>query len=238
MVITKPEDKIILAIDGLSLSEAIYLLKICPNLKWIKVGLELFSKEGPTAIKTFKDMGKKIFLDLKFHDIPNTMSSACYEVTKYGVDMISIHSFAGSRALRLSKEASIEGAKELNINPPQIIGVTVLTSFSSIEFRTDLNIDESIENYVFKLADICSKAGLDGCVCSPWEVKKLRQAFTKEFKLVTPGIRLDNKNDDQNRVMKPIDALNNGASQLVIGRSITKSSNPQKTFSEICRSIH
>ena len=237
MVITRPEDKIILAIDGLSLSEAIYLLNICPDLKWIKVGLELFSKEGPAAIKIFKDMGKKIFLDLKFHDIPNTMSASCYEVTKYGVDMISIHSFAGSRALRLSKEASIEGAKELNIKPPIIIGVTVLTSFSPIEFRTDFNISESLENYVFKLAGICCEAGLDGCVCSPWEAKKLRQFFTNDFKLVTPGIRLDNKKDDQNRIMKPIDALNNGASQLVIGRSITKSKDPEKTFLEICQSI-
>ncbi len=236
MEIPKPEDKIILAIDGLSLSEAINLLKICPNLIWVKVGLELFSKEGPAVIKTFKDMGKKIFLDLKFHDIPNTMRSACYEVTKYGVDMISLHSVAGSRALKLSKEASIEGAKELNIKPPEIIGVTVLTSFSSIEFQTDLSINKSIEDYVFKLAGICSDAGLDGCVCSPWEAKKLRQSF-KEFKLVTPGIRINNKNHDQNRVMKPIEALNNGASQLVIGRSITNSKNPPKIFEEICKTI-
>ncbi len=238
MAFNKPEDKIILAIDGLSLSESIDLLNICPDLKWIKIGLELFSKEGPKAIETFKNMGKQIFLDLKFHDIPNTMSSSCYEVTKYGVDMISIHSFAGSRALRLSKEASVEGAKELNIKPPMIIGVTVLTSFSSIEFQTDLNIYESIENYVSRLAGICSEAGLDGCVCSPWELKKLRQSFTNDFKLVTPGIRIDENNDDQNRVMKPLDALNNGASQLVIGRSITKSKDPQKTFLEICRSIN
>ena len=237
MVITKPEDKIILAIDGLSISEAISLLKICPDLKWIKVGLELFSKEGPTAINTFKEMGKKIFLDLKFHDIPNTMRSACYEVSKYGVDMVSVHSLAGSRALKLSKEASIEGAKELNMKPPMIIGVTVLTSHSSIEFQTDLNIHDSIENYVFKLASICVQSGLDGCVCSPWEAKRMRQSFPKEFNLVTPGIRLDNNNDDQNRVMTPVDALNNGASQLVIGRSITKAKNPQKIFSEICRSM-
>ena len=237
MIKIKPEERIILAIDGLSASEAISLIKNCPDLKWVKVGLELFTKEGPLIISTFKDMGKKIFLDLKFHDIPNTMKSACYEVSKYGVDMISVHSFAGSKALKLSKEATIKGAKELNIEPPMIIGVTVLTSISSIEFQTDFNINESIEEYVFKLARICNEAGLDGCVCSPWEAKKLRNFFPEEFNLVTPGIRLDNKNDDQNRVMKPIDALNNGASQLVIGRSITNSQNPKKTFSEICRSI-
>ena len=110
-----PEDKIILAIDGLNLNEAVLLLKSCPDIKWIKVGLELFSKEGPKVINIFKQMGKKIFLDLKFHDIPNTMKSACYEVSKYGVDMISVHSLAGARALKLSKKASLEGAKESNV---------------------------------------------------------------------------------------------------------------------------
>ncbi len=237
MVNSKPEDKIILAVDGLSVKEAKSLLNNCPDLKWIKVGLELFSREGPKVISTFKDMGKKIFLDLKFHDIPNTMKSACYEVSKYGVDMISVHSFAGLKALKLSKEASIKGAKELSIKPPMIIGVTVLTSISSIEFQADFNINESIEDYVLKLAGICFEAGLDGCVCSPWEARKLRNSFPKEFNLVTPGIRLDNNNDDQNRVMSPLNALHNGASQLVIGRSITKSRNPQKIFSEICGSI-
>ena len=237
MEFLEPQDKIILAIDGLNISDAITLLKGCPNLRWVKVGLELFMKEGPEVINIFKDMGKKIFLDLKFHDIPNTMKSACYEVSKYGVDMISIHSLAGSRALKLSKQASVEGARELNIKPPTILGVTVLTSLSKVEFQTDLNIHESIEEYVFKLARVCYDSGLDGCVCSPWEVRKLRRFFPNSFKLVTPGIRLENIKDDQNRVMTPIDALTNGANQLVIGRSITKSTNPQKMFSEICKSI-
>ena len=237
MEFLEPQDKIILAIDGLNISDAITLLKGCPNLRWVKVGLELFMKEGPEVINIFKDMGKKIFLDLKFHDIPNTMKSACYEVSKYGVDMISLHSLAGSRALKSSKEASVEGARELNIKPPTIIGVTVLTSLSRVEFQTDLNIHEPIEEYVFKLARVCYDSGLDGCVCSPWEVRKLRRFFPNAFKLVTPGIRLENTKDDQNRVMTPIDALTNGANQLVIGRSITKSKDPQKIFSEICKSI-
>ncbi len=231
------EDKIILAIDGLNIYEAKELLGKCPNLKWIKIGLELFTKEGPSVIKIFKDLNKKIFLDLKFHDIPNTMKSACYEVSKYGVDMITVHSFAGSKALKLSKEATIEAANNFNFEPPIVIGVTVLTSISSIEFKNDLNINHSVEDYVLKLAEICNDAGLDGCVCSPWEAKKLRSSFSQEFKLVTPGIRLESTNDDQSRVMSPVEALNNGANQLVIGRSITKAKDPQKTFLEICRSI-
>ena len=238
MGIIKPEDKIILAIDGFNLYEAISLLKNFPNLKWVKIGLELFSKEGPAVIKIFKEMEKKIFLDLKFHDIPNTMKSACYEVSKYGVDMISLHSFAGRKALKLSKEATIKGAKESNFTPPSVLGITVLTSISSDEFKDDLNIQTSIEEHVFRQAELCYDAGLDGCVCSPLEVKKLRISFSNNFKLVTPGIRLEkNKNDDQNRVMTPRDALNNGASQLVIGRTITKSNDPQQTFADICKSI-
>jgi len=239
MEIVKPEDKIILAIDGLDVAEAISLLQDCPKLSWVKVGLELFSKEGPSVIDKFKDMGKKVFLDLKFHDIPNTMQSACYEVSKYGVDMISLHAFAGSRALKLSKEASLKGAIESNNIPPSIVGITVLTSLSLIEFQNELNIQNSIEDHVLKLADICFKAGLDGCVCSPWEVEKLRLSLPKTFKLVTPGIRLQNhNNDDQNRVMKPNEALKRGASQLVIGRSITQSSDPRQTFSDICRNLN
>ena len=238
MEIIKPEHRIILAIDGLNVYEAIALLKNCPNLKWVKIGLELFLREGPSVIKIFKEMGKKIFLDLKFHDIPNTMKSACYEVSKYGVDMISLHSSAGYRALKLSKEATINGAKESNIKPPSVLGITVLTSLSSDEFHNDLNIQASIQDHVFKQAGLCFDAGLDGCVCSPWEVKNLRLSFNNGFKLVTPGIRLQNhENDDQNRVMTPSDALNNGASQLVIGRSITKAKDPYKIFSDICKSI-
>tara|TARA_Y100001970_G_scaffold9327_1_gene10885 strand:+ start:22832 stop:23551 length:720 start_codon:yes stop_codon:yes gene_type:complete len=238
MEIIKPEDKIILAIDGLNIDESIRLLKVCPNLKWVKVGLELYAREGPCVIKTFKEMGKKIFLDLKFHDIPNTMKSACYEVSKYGVDMISLHSFAGYKALSLSKVATIEGAREANFNPPKVVGITVLTSLSSDEFHKELNIQTSIAEYVFKQAGLCYDAGLDGCVCSPLEVKQLRRTFGNDFKLVTPGIRIKNQiTDDQTRVMTPIEALNNGANQLVIGRTITKSSDPQKIFAEICKSI-
>ena len=234
----KPEDKIILAIDGLNICDAVSILKDCPSLRWIKVGLELFSREGPSVIKTFKDMNKKVFLDLKFHDIPNTMKSACYEVSRYGVDMISLHAFAGSRAMRISKEASIQGAKESNIKPPSVVGITVLTSLSAKEFKNDLSIQTSIQDHVLKLARLSYDAGLDGCVCSPREVKKLRLSLDNRFNLITPGIRLKtSNNDDQNRVMTPCEALANGANQLVIGRLITKSKDPHKTFHDICKSI-
>ncbi len=235
---TNPSDKIIVAIDGMDKYEAISFLKRCPDISWIKVGLELFTGEGPSIIKIFKDMNKKIFLDLKFHDIPNTMSSASYHVSKLGVDIISLHASAGLKALQLSKEATLRGAREINNKPPEVIAVTVLTSLSPYNFRNELNRKSSIEENVLSLSKLTYSAGLDGCVCSPLEVKTLRNRFDEEFKLITPGIRFSINNiDDQSRVMSPADAISNGASKIVIGRAITKNNDPNKIFSEICMSI-
>jgi len=238
MSLNNPSDKIIVAIDGMDRNEAISFLKGCPDISWIKVGLELFTKEGPTIINTFKDMDKKIFLDLKFHDIPNTMSSASYHVSKLGVDIISLHASAGLKALQLSKEATIKGAREINNKPPEVIAITVLTSISPQNFKYELNRESSIEENVLSLSKLTYDAGLDGCVCSPLEVKSLRDKYDDNFKLITPGIRflIDDIND-QSRVMSPVDAISNGASKIVVGRAITKSNNPSKIFSEICNSI-
>ena len=238
MSLNNPSDKIIVAIDGMDRNEAISFLKRCPDISWIKVGLELFTKEGPTIIKTFKDMDKKIFLDLKFHDIPNTMSSASYHVSKLGVDIISLHASAGLKALQLSKEATLKGAREINNKPPEVIAITVLTSISPQNFKYELNRESSIEENVLSLSKLTYDAGLDGCVCSPLEVKSLRDKYDDNFKLITPGIRflIDDIND-QSRVMSPVEAISNGASRIVVGRAITKSNNPSKIFSEICNSI-
>ena len=233
-----PSDKIIVALDGMDRNEAISFLKSCPDISWIKVGLELFTKEGPTIIKTFKDMDKKIFLDLKFHDIPNTMSSASYQVSKLGVNIISLHASAGLKALQLSKEATLKGAREINNKPPEVIAITVLTSISPHDFKYELNRESSIEENVLSLSKLTYDAGLDGCVCSPLEVKSLRDKYDDNFKLITPGIRfLIDDTNDQSRVMSPVDAISNGASRIVVGRAITKSNNPSKIFSEICKSI-
>ena len=238
MSLNNPSDKIIVAIDGMDRNEAISFLKGCPDISWVKVGLELFTKEGPNIINTFKDMDKKIFLDLKFHDIPNTMSSASYHVSKLGVDIISLHASAGLKALQLSKEAAIKGAREINNKPPEVIAITVLTSISPKNFKYELNRESSIEENVLSLSKLTYDAGLDGCVCSPLEVKNLRDKYDENFKLITPGIRFLNDDiNDQSRVMSPVDAISNGASRIVVGRAITKSNNPSKIFSEICNSI-
>jgi len=236
---SNPEDKIILAIDGLDINQAKSLLEKCPKIKWVKVGLELFIREGPGVIEVLKGLNKNIFLDLKFHDIPNTMSAACYQVSKLGVDIISVHSSAGLKALKDSKKASLEGASLANLKPPFVVGITVLTSFSLKDFQNDLDRNNSIEENVLRLAKLSFDAGLDGCVCSPWEVKMLRSIYKNNFELITPGIRLkiDNK-DDQNRIMTPHEAIDNGASKLVIGRSISKALDPNKALIEIFKSIN
>ena len=232
------EDKVILAIDGLDLNQAKLLLEKCPNIKWVKVGLELFVREGPRIIEILKSLDKKIFLDLKFHDIPNTMSAACFQVSKLGVDIISIHASAGLKALKDSKKASLEGATSVNVKPPLVVGITVLTSFSLKDFQTDLDRNNSIEENVLSLAKFSCDAGLDGCVCSPCEVKMLRSIYKDNFELITPGIRLNNDiKDDQNRTMTPYEAIDNGASKLVIGRSISKAVDPNKALKEIFKSI-
>ena len=233
------ENKIILAIDGLDIHQAKSLLVKCPNIRWVKVGLELFVREGPEVIKVLKGLNKKVFLDLKFHDIPNTMSAACYQVSKLGVDIVSIHSSAGFKALKESKKASLKGAKAANVRPPSILGITVLTSFSLEDFQNDLDRNNSIEENVLRLAKLSFDAGLDGCVCSPWEVKMLRSIYKDNFELITPGIRLKIENkDDQNRIMTPHEAIDNGASKLVIGRSISKAIDPNKALIEIFKSFN
>ena len=238
MNIQSSEEKIILALDGFNKNEIINFLKKCPQIRWVKVGLELFCKEGPEVIQILKKMEKKIFLDLKLYDIPNTMYATCYQISKLGVDIISLHASAGSRALKVSKKGSIEGSSELNLKPPTILGVTVLTSFSSEDIKLDFNLETSIEENVLRLAELSFNSGLDGCVCSARELKTLRLTYDNNFQLITPGIRLGEKtNHDQKRVMTPQEAIFCGASKLVIGRSITQSENPTRVFLDICESI-
>ena len=139
---------------------------------------------------------------------------------------------------QITKKASLEGANSVGVKPPFVLGITVLTSFSLKDFQTDLDRNNSIEENVLRLAKLSFDAGLDGCVCSPWEVKMLRSIYKNNFELVTPGIRLNiDSKDDQNRIMTPHEAIENGASKLVIGRSISKAIDPNKALIEIFESI-
>jgi len=166
------------------------------------------------------------------------MSAACFQASKLGVDIISIHASAGLKALKDSKKASLEGATSVSVKPPFVVGITVLTSFSLKDFLTDFDRNNSIEENVMRLAKLSFDAGLDGCVSSPCEVKMLRNIYKNNFELITPGIRLNiESKDDQNRIMTPHEAIDNGASKLVIGRSISKAIDPNIALKEIFNSI-
>ena len=228
-------EKIIIALDGMNMSNVLDLLEKIPEIVWVKVGLELFVSEGPDVLSVLKDRGKKVFLDLKFHDIPTTVARACFAASQTGAEFISLHTCAGTKALKMANKAAKEGAAKVNLIPPKLLGITVLTSWTQESFANDLLIDQSIENRVNHFAKIASSSGLGGCVCSPIEVQFLRKIYPKNFDLITPGIRtIGSDINDQSRVSDASEALKMGASKLVIGRAITQSDDPPKMFKSFC----
>ncbi len=238
MPLLNPAEKLILALDGMSSSEVFLLIDNLPDLVWVKVGLELFTSNGPQVLTRLREKGKKVFLDLKYHDIPQTMAKACSQAALHGAELITVHASAGEKALSAANKAALMAASEASFPPPTLLAVTVLTSWTSQSFTDDLGISESIEKRVERLTALAIKSGIGGCVCSPLEVRKLRSIYPEPFQLVTPGIRFSGSSfDDQARVMEPLEALSLGASKLVLGRIITNSSNPAEVFNKICRDI-
>ena len=236
--INKPGEKIIIALDGMDKNDIFNLLLKMPEVIWVKVGLELFVSEGPDILSILRDKGKKIFLDLKFHDIPTTVSRACFEASQTGAEFISLHVCAGMKALQMANEAAKEGAAKVNLMPPKLLGITVLTSWTQESFANDLLIDQPIENRVNHLAEIASNSGLGGCVCSPREVQYLRKIYPRSFDLITPGIRpMGSDMNDQSRVSDASESIKMGASKLVIGRAITQSNDPVDMFKSFCNKI-
>ena len=233
-----PSEKIIIALDGMDKHDVFNLLEKIPEVIWVKVGLELFVSEGPEILSILRDKGKKIFLDLKFHDIPTTVARACFAASQTGAELISLHTCAGVKALKMAKEAANEGAAKVNLSPPKLLGITILTSWTKESFVADLLIDQSINQRVKHLAEIASNSGLGGCVCSPREVRLLREIYPEPFELVTPGIRpLGSDVNDQSRVSDVSEALEMGASKLVIGRAITQSNDPAYMFKSFCDKV-
>ncbi len=228
-------NKIILALDEMSKDEALDIVDRLPELIWVKVGLELFTSCGPEIITILRNKEKKVFLDIKLHDIPNTMAKATFEAAKLGADLITVHACSGSNALKKAKEAATQGALKVNLKVPKLLAVTVLTSWKQKDYSNEIGCNLSIEERVQSYAKLAFDAGIDGCVCSPLEVKCLREKYPLPFELVTPGIRpLGVGLNDQARVMTPIQALASGASKLVVGRAITKSPDPLVEFKSLC----
>ncbi len=224
-------DQVIVALDVPDLPKAIALVDRLPGVSFWKVGLELFVGAGPGILAELKDRGKRIFLDLKFHDIPNTMLGACLSASRYEVDLLTLHAAAGSQALTLAAQAMAPLE-----HPPKLLAITLLTSIGDRQLREELQQSLGVDDYVNAMAQLAQNAGIDGAVCSPQEVAKLRQTCGPDFLLVTPGVRpLWSVQGDQQRVMTPSQAIAAGADYVVIGRPITADPNPEAAWERLCQ---
>jgi len=199
----------------------------------LKVGKEMYTRFGPELVKQLQDKGFEIFLDLKFHDIPNTVAKACAAAADLGVWMLNVHTSGGRKMM----EAAMTELQQFGSDAPLLTGVTVLTSMSAEELL-ETGVTTSIEQRVLTLAELAKSSGLDGVVCSALEAKMIRDNIGDDFLLVTPGIRPKGVDaGDQHRIMTPEDALTAGSDYLVIGRPITKASDPLKAMCDITDSI-
>jgi orotidine-5'-phosphate decarboxylase len=231
-------ERVILALDRPDVTSALALAAAIPALRWVKVGLELFSAAGPEVVLRLRERGLRVFLDLKFHDIPATMAGACRSAASLGAELITVHAVAGSEALRAAVAAAAEGAAAAGLAPPTLLAVTVLTSWEPERFAAELAISEPVPRYVERLAALAAAAGVGGAVCSPQEVAALRAGHPEPFALVTPGIRpAGAASDDQRRVMTPAAAVAAGASRLVIGRPISAAADPAAAFAACCAGL-
>jgi orotidine-5'-phosphate decarboxylase len=227
------ESKIIVALDFPQQVSAMVLVdQLDPRLCRLKVGKELFTAAGPSFVKLLVAKGFDVFLDLKFHDIPNTVAKAVIAVADLGVWMTNVHASGGSRMMRAAKQALVERRSDM-----LLIGVTVLTSMED-EDLAEVSVERSVDDQVLHLATLAKEANLDGVVCSAQEARLLKSTFGGTFNLVTPGVRLAGAGaDDQRRVTTPVDAVTLGSDYLVIGRPITQSPDPLATLKEINASV-
>jgi orotidine-5'-phosphate decarboxylase len=230
-----PADRVIVPLDVSSEREAIALIDRLPQVNFWKVGLELFVSSGSGILTVLKERQKQIFLDLKFHDIPNTVAGACRAAAGYGVDLVTVHAAAGSEALKAAQAAAEEGAIAANHTPPKLIAITVLTSLNLRSLAFELKIPLELTDYALQMALLSQESGLAGAVCSPQEVEQLRQTCGDRFLLVCPGVRPTwAEAGDQRRSLTPAAALKAGADYLVIGRPITAAADPVVAFERIC----
>jgi len=228
-----PEPRVIVALDYPDAAGALALAaRLDPRMCRLKVGKELFTAAGPVLVETLVQRGFGVFLDLKYHDIPNTVASACRAAAALGVWMVNVHALGGRAMMQAAREA-LAGTRA----PPRLIAVTVLTSMEAPDLA-EIGLGGSPREHVLRLALLTRSCGLDGVVCSAQEAPELRAACGSNFALVTPGIRpASAAQDDQKRIMTPERAIAAGASYLVIGRPITQAPDPLAALSAINREI-
>ncbi len=226
-------DRIIIALDVPTKDEGIALVSRLREARTFKVGLELFTAEGPALFKKLKALRKDVFLDLKLHDIPNTVAGAVRSAFRHGVQMMTIHTSGGREMMAKAAETARQVSAELSRPKPVLLGVTVLTSLKGADLE-EVGMGPNVTDQVLRLAGLAKAAGLDGVVCSPQEIEVLRKEYGPELVIVTPGIRpLWAAAQDQKRIMTPAEAMAKGADYLVIGRPITGATSPGDAFLKV-----
>ncbi len=232
------QNPIIAALDVPTVEQALKLAQqLAPAVGAFKIGKELFTSAGPDIVRRVRDTGASVFLDLKFHDIPNTVAKAVAAAVRLDVQMLTIHASGGSEMMRAAEQAAQQTAAQLGRPAPLVLGVTVLTSQDS-NTLAELGGETDVAKQVERLALLAAKSGLRGLVCSPLEIVALRRILPPEMQLVTPGIRTGaEKADDQKRTLTPREAIQSGASWLVIGRPITAAADPRAAAECILASL-
>lgn len=228
-------EKLILGLD-IDDTGIVYNLidKLAPFVKFYKVGLQLITKDGPRIVMTLKRKGLKIFYDAKFFDIPQTVYNACYEATRLGVNFVNVHAMGGYKMIKYAKQAIEDASNKLQVNKPKLLAVTILTSFEKKEIKNIFKTKLDIKKLVVHLAKMAEKAGADGVICSPKEIRPIRKECEKDFIIVTPGIRIGKvENDDQKRIMTPYEAIKHGADYIVVSRPVIQAEDKIETVEKI-----
>jgi orotidine-5'-phosphate decarboxylase len=231
------EEKIIIALDVGTEREALAIAELLGEARIFKIGLELFTATGPALLEETVRMGKKPFLDLKFHDIPNTAAGAVRSATRNGAHMLTLHASGGREMMAAAVKAAEEESARSGKPKPILLGVTVLTSLKDEQLR-QVGFADRVADQVLRLATLAKESGLDGVVCSPHEIEIIKKECGVDFLVVTPGIRpVWAAAQDQKRIMTPAEAILKGADYLVIGRPITGAASPGEAFLSVLAEI-
>ncbi|MBL8167403.1 MAG: orotidine-5'-phosphate decarboxylase [Acidobacteria bacterium] len=239
MTVSQIRNPIVVALDVDTPAQALSLVEtLRGRVGMFKIGKQLFTAAGPDIVRRVQALGERVFLDLKFHDIPNTVAKAGIEAARMGVSIFNVHALGGTQMLRAVAEAVTETAERERMPRPLILGVTILTSHTQ-DSLTEIGIEKDLETEVVQLASLCQTAGIDGVVASPQEIVPIRRAVPQtDFVILTPGVRPAGAAlNDQSRVMTPADALRAGATYLVIGRPITAAAAPADAAQKILEEI-
>ena len=229
------KEKVCIALDVSTRTQALDLVRqLHESVGMFKVGMQLFTAEGPSLVMEIIEAGAKVFLDLKFHDIPNTVKHAAAEAAKLGVSMMTIHTSGGAAMMQA---VATELREKFGSAKPLVVGVTVLTSLDDKSLG-EVGINSTMDTQVLRMAKLSESSGLDGVVCSPREIQMIRGAVGRGFKIVTPGIRMTGQSaDDQQRTATPQEAITSGADYIVVGRAVTSAANPKAAIAAVLQSM-